>query len=432
VNGKLTDTPRTDPAPLVKATNVRWTYVAPTLLVVWIISMFDKSNISLVINDPNFLSELNLIGKAPQLGWLASGLIIAYGIAAPAWGWVVDRWGPRKACAASLVTWALTCFMSGLSTGYGMLLVSRILLGTEEAALYPLTLAFVAKWFALKERGRATSFWWIGTLIGPMLVGLVVTYLIVTVGWRWQFHAMGILALVLPLPMVWFLLRDRPSEHPAANAAEQAFVAAGAIENNDDAPGRLLKGVGSPWSNHRYWLMVVAMSSGAIFFWGWSIWLPTYLRTVRQFSFSTSGYLTFVIYGVAVLTILAAGQLSDRIFRRAAFAATGWLLSAGFLMAAALAPTASISIALMIMALCAHEVGISCAEMLMHSVVGAAEMARTQGVRAFVTQTVGAVSPAMIGYILQYSGSFIGPFAVLSVAMVISASCMVPLARERL
>ena len=433
MSSTLSETPRAGlQASLVDATNVRWTYVVPTLLIVWIMSMFDKSNISLVINDPKFLTEMDVTGQAGLLGWLASSLFIAYGVAAPAWGWAVDHWGPRKACALSLVIWALTCFMSGLTTRYGMLLWSRILLGAGEAALYPLTLAFVANWFALKERGRATSFWWIGTMIGPMLVGLVVTYLIVTVGWRWQFYAMGILALMLPLPMVWFLARDRPSEHPAANAAEAALVAAGSIENNDDAPGRILKGVESAWSNYRFWLVVVAISSNAIFFWGWSIWLPTYLRTARQFSFSTSGYLTFVIYGFAVVTILAVGYLSDLIFRRAALAGVGWALAAGFLMAAALAPSASMSVALMIMALCAQQVGISCAEMLMHSVVSANQMGKTQGVRALVTQIVGAVSPAMIGYILQYGGSFVGAFAALSVAVVISASCMVALAREGL
>jgi hypothetical protein len=70
--------------------------------------------------------------------------------------------------------------------------------------------------------------------------------------------------------------------------------------------------------------------------------------------------------------------------------------------------------------------------MLMHSVVSANQMGRTQGVRALVTQIVGAASPAMIGYILQYGGSFVGAFAVLAVAVIISASCMVTLAREGL
>jgi MFS family permease len=197
-----------------------------------------------------------------------------------------------------------------------MLIASRIGLGVGEAACYPVTLALVANWFALRERGKATAYWWIGTMIGPMLTGLIVTGLIVAVGWRGQFWAMGVLALALPLPMIWFLVRDKPEQHPAVNAAELNIVHAGAIEENEDAPGRILKSVSSVWRNHRFWLMVLAISCNAIFFWGWSIWLPTYLRTARHFAFSTSGYLTFVIYGFAVATILIIGHVS-RIVRAA-------------------------------------------------------------------------------------------------------------------
>ena len=412
------------------ASNIRWTHIAPTLLVVWIVSMFDKSNMAIVMNDQNFLNELGLTGQQGKLGWLSSGLFLAYGLFAPLWGWLVERVGPRKTCALSLVAWALSCFWSGVAASYDQLLWSRIVLGAGEAALYPLTLALVANWFALKERGRATSFWWIGTMIGPMLVGLVITGLILVVGWRWQFHAMGILALILPLPMVWFLVADRPQEHGSANAAEIELVVRGAIEHNEDAPGQVLKSVGNVWRNYRFWLATIAISCNAIFFWGWSIWLPTYLRTARQFSFSMSGYLTFVIFGFAVATILIVGYLSDRIFRRAPLAGTGWILAAIFLMAAALAPSPAASVVLMICALCAQQVGISCAEMLMHSIVSAAGMGKTQGVRALITQIVGAISPAMIGYILQATGGFIGAFAVLALAVVISASCMITLARE--
>jgi MFS family permease len=418
-------------ADIAAATRVRWTYIAPTLLVVWIVSMFDKSNISIVIANSTFLNEMQLTGQTKELGWLVGALFISYGLAAPVWGWLVNRYGPRNATIASLVIWGFACFWSGLAQSYGMLLASRIGLGAGEAACYPITLALVANWFALRERGKATSYWWIGTMIGPMLVGLIVTTLILTVGWRGQFFALGILALVVPLPMVWFLVRDKPDQHPAVNAAEVDMVDAGAIEANDDAPGRILKSVKSVWRNHRYWLMTVAISSNAIFFWGWSSWLPTYLKTERHFAFSTSGYLTFVIYGFAVVTILVIGRVSDRVFRRAPFAGLGWVSAAVFLMAAAFAPSAAWSVVLMICALCAQQVGISCAEMLMHSVVGTADMGKSQGVRAFVTQMFGAFSPVMIGYILALSGgAFVVPFAFLAVAVVISAGCMIALTRE--
>jgi MFS family permease len=425
------DFARRDAAGVAAATRVRWNYIAPTLLAYWIMSMFDKSNISIVIANPTFLNDMHLAGQTKMLGWLVGSLFISYGLAAPVWGWVVTRYGARNSTIASLIIWGLTCFWAGVAQSYGMLLASRIALGIGEAACYPITLALVANWFALRERGKATAYWWIGTMIGPMLVGLVVTSLILIIGWRGQFFALGVIALIVPLPMMWFLVSDRPEQNPAVNAAELDLIRSGAIENNEDAPGRILKGVTSVWRNHRFWLMTIAISSNAIFFWGWSGWLPTYLRSARHFTFSMSGYLTFVIYGFAVVTILIIGRVSDRVFRRAPFAGIGWASAAVFLVGAALAPSAMWSVILMICALCAQQVGISCAEMLMHSVVGTADMAKSQGVRAFVTQMFGAFSPVMIGYILALTGgAFIVPFAYLAVAVVISAGCMVALTRE--
>jgi sugar phosphate permease len=414
------------------ATRIRWTHIAPTLLIIWIVTNLDKANIAIVMNDKSFISELGLVGQQAKLGWLSSGLFLAYGLTAPLWGFAVDRLGVRKTAVLSCLIWAFACFWSGLATSYTSLLWSRIALGAGEGALYPLTLALVAQWFALRERGRATSFWWIGTMIGPMLTGPLVTTLVLVAGWRWQFHAMGLLALALPLPMILVLVRDRPSQHPGVNPAEASLISDGALERNEDAPGRALKTVRNVWTNYRFWLATIAITANSIFFWGWAIWLPTYLRTERHFSFSKSGYLTFVIYGFAVLTILAVGYLSDRIFRRAFLAGVGWILAAALLMGAALAPSPLLSVVLMICALCAQQVGISCAEMLMHSIVVASNMGRMQGVRGFVSQTVSSLSPALIGYVVQRTGGFTGAFALLSIAVVVAAGCMVALARESL
>jgi sugar phosphate permease len=265
-----------------------------------------------------------------------------------------------------------------------------------------------------------------------MLAGVFITFLITTFGWRNQFFDLAVLALVVPLPMVVWLVRDRPEQHPKVSQSEVRAIHEGAIEKNEDAPGRLLRiGIRNTLRNYRYWLVTLAIGTNAIFFWGWSTWLPTYLRTARGFSFSTSGYLTFVIYGFATLTILAVGFYSDRIFRRAPLAAVGWVLGAIFLVVAALITDNALSVVFIILALCAQQIGISSGEMLMHSVVSAADMGATQGVRAFITQMIGAFSPALIGALVEANqGSFVAAFAVLAAAVVVSAACMVTLARQ--
>lgn len=412
------------------ATRVRWLRIAPTLFVFWLVSQIDKSNLSIVMNDPTFLHDLGLVGQQIKLGWLSSGLFLAYGLCAPLWGFAVDRYGPRLIGVIVLVVVAIACFWSATARDYSALLASRIALGAGEAALFPMTLALVANWFALKERGRATSVWWIGALIGPSLVALIVTPLIVTVGWRWQFVAVGILALALPVPMLLWMVRDRPDQHRGANAGEVALVADGSLERNTDAPGRAYKDSKNDWGNYRFWLVTIALGANATFYWGWAIWLPTYLRTARHFSFSASGYLTFVIYSFAVVAILAMTQLSDRIFRRAPLAGWGWVFAAAFLVGAALAPNPVVSLILMTCTLCTQQVGASCAETLMHSVVAARKMGRMQGLRAFVAQVASGLSPAMIGYIVEWTGGFSGAFIALAGAMALAAGCMLVLTAE--
>ncbi len=416
------------------ATRVRWTNITPTLLVIWIVGMIDKSNISIVIANPQFLQDLNLQQSQALLGWLTTGLIFAYGAAAPAWGWLISKIGTQKAIMISLIMWGLVCVMSGLAVSYGWLLTARIVLGVAEAALYPVTLSVVANWFPLKERGRATAFWWIGTMIGPMLTGLFVTWLIVSFGWRAQFFALGGLAVLLPLPLAYFLLRDKPSEHARVNSAELTMIEAGKIEDNDGAPGRILRSNPQSWfKNYRYWLIVVSIIFNSIFFWGWSVWLPTYLKTTRHFTFSKAGYLTFIIYGCATLTIIAVGMFSDKLFRRAPLAGTGWLLSGIFLMAATLVPDRTICVVLMTLSLCAQQTGVSSAQMLYHSVVGTKDMAKSQGYATGFIQILGGFAPVMIGSMLANSGGdFTLAFTILAASVLVASGCMAVLTREGL
>jgi MFS family permease len=60
---------------------------------------------SLVIANHGFLHDLGLTGRSFDLGLLATGMLLAYGITAPLWGLVVTRIGPRAACIACLLIW---------------------------------------------------------------------------------------------------------------------------------------------------------------------------------------------------------------------------------------------------------------------------------------------------------------------------------------
>ena len=64
----------------------------------------------------------------------------------------------------------------------------------NSARIFTLTVApLLIDNYPLEAKVLASS------MVGPMLTGLLVTALIVNFGWRGQFYALGILALILPL-----------------------------------------------------------------------------------------------------------------------------------------------------------------------------------------------------------------------------------------
>ena len=86
----------------------------------------------------------------------------------------------------------------------------------------------------------------------------------------------------------------------------------------------------------------------------------------------------------------------------------------------------------MICALCAQQVGISCAEMLMHSVVGTADMGKSQGVRALRHADVRRIfaDHDRLHPGADPAAAFVGRSRSSAVAVVISAGCMIALTRE--
>src|SRR3990172_7174963 len=83
----------------------RWLVVATSLLLWWIIGQFDKTNVSLIIADPAFLQELGLEGRNAELGGLMSAFFVGYGGSIFAWGFLVDRFGPRRCLIAGTIGW---------------------------------------------------------------------------------------------------------------------------------------------------------------------------------------------------------------------------------------------------------------------------------------------------------------------------------------
>ena len=128
----------------------RWLLVAPSMLLWWIIGQFDKTNVSLVIADRSFLEELQLEGRNTELGGLMSAFFVGYGVSVFVWGFLVDRFGPRKCLIAGTLAWGAVMFFMSRATSLEGLLLSRFFLGAAEGNMWPVSNALTNRWFPVR------------------------------------------------------------------------------------------------------------------------------------------------------------------------------------------------------------------------------------------------------------------------------------------
>ena len=119
------------------------------------------------------------------------GVVIAYLVSLAAFiptsGWLGDRFGGRRVLLASIVLFAASSALCGLSTSLPELVLFRVLQGIGGGLMTPVGMAMLWRVFPPAERVRASSILVIPTAlspaIGPVLGGLFVTDL----SWRWVF-----------------------------------------------------------------------------------------------------------------------------------------------------------------------------------------------------------------------------------------------------
>lgn len=150
-------------------------------------------------------------------------VILGMGAYAPAVGWAADRMSIRGLMCAGAAAFAIgLCLVAVASSFWQIVAVSASLIAGGIAlggATVGQTLA--VKWFR-ERRGLALGVVATGTSIGGFLAPVLVSELLLRVGWR---HAYLFCALLVAcaIPLVWLVVRNSP-EHAAAGAGRPYTV----------------------------------------------------------------------------------------------------------------------------------------------------------------------------------------------------------------
>ena len=84
-------------------------------------------------------------------------------------GRLIDALGTRTGFLLIMIWWSLACASHGLATGFGMLMVSRFLLGMGEGGGFPAATKAVSEWFPVGERSLAMGIMNAGTALGAVV-----------------------------------------------------------------------------------------------------------------------------------------------------------------------------------------------------------------------------------------------------------------------
>ena len=369
----------------------------------WALDAFDAMLYALVLT----LLMRDLGMSKATAGLLGTLTLLASGLGGVLFGFLADRIGRKRALMASILTYSVCSFASGLATSIAMLAAARFVLGLGMGGEWNTGATLVAETWPTEFRAKAIalvqSSWAIGFAIAALVAGPVARFF----GWRAVFFV-GIVPALLTL---WIrrgvpesaLWEERESSRRPFNVSSAA---------DKDVTSYVSASFFSIF-RMPYLKSTVALLLFNFFclfaWWGLFTWMPPYLSLP-----ASQGGRGFGVMGTTTLLVVlnlcgmlpgyaSFGWVADHIGRRKAFIVYS-------LMAALLIPLyalARLPIALMVLGACVAFFGtglFSGSGIIGSEIFPTSLRARGLGFTYNGARTMSSVAPFVIGRVGQTRG----------------------------
>ncbi|WP_196607479.1 MFS transporter [Pectinatus frisingensis] len=393
-----------------KRTKVRW-IIAAMMWAAIAINFLDRT--TLAIATPHIMSDLQVTTE--EMGVLMSAFFLCYALLQIPAGFISDKFGQRKVLGLSVLWWSVATGLTGIATGFKSLMGLRMILGVGEAGAYPSNAAITRKWFPKSERATVGGIFDSGQKFGGAFGVPILTWLMISVGWRETFAVLGILGIVWSLAW-WILFKDDPADHKGVNKMELDYIHEGGMDEKD-------KTMPMKWWQLLRYRNVIAMCIGffminynSYFF---ITWLPMYLMKDRGLSFSQMGFAASLPLLCGAIIEVLAGYLSDKVHSSGKMSLTKTrklFLCIGLVMASFIGFAAvSKSLVIALILLCISKSGTVVAASQVWAIPSEIAPRNMTGIVAGIQNCVsnfgGVVGPIITGFIVGYTGHF--EFALL-------------------
>lgn len=409
----------------------RW-IIGGLLFSIGMLNYIDRSAISVAA--PLIKEDLHL--DDAHLGIVFSSFFLGYAIFCFIGGYAADRFGPRRVFASAAAFWSLFCGLTAVVTGFGQLLVFRILFGVGEGPMGTTTNKSITQWFPRSEAGSAVGITNAGQPLGAAIAAPLVGLVAWNFGWRVSFVVIGILGVLWIIAWL-YLFTDSPDQNSRVGRAE-----ADLIENSrQQSPAAVKEDSSLGLKDYLFTRRVVGIAV-AFFCFSYVLyfflsWLPSYLVDYQHLDVGRMSLIGMIPWLGAAMGFVLGGVLSDWLFRitgrgifsRKCILVFGLGVAAVSVWLAGNVETLTGAVALISLA---SFFLFMCPQMcwtLLQELVPARHVGGTGGFVHFVANLAGILAPSVTGFLVQYGGGYHAAFTMSGVAAVTGAVSALVLVR---
>lgn len=334
-----------------------------------------------------------------------------------------------------MITWGLVSAAMAFVQGATSFYILRFLLGAAEAGFFPGIILYLSYWFPAERRAAVTALFMaaapLSTVLGSPLSGALLEMdgLFGFKGWQWLFVLEALPAIVLGFVVLGYMT-DRPEQAKWLADDERKWLVQTMTTENAQKAATASHSVWAGLADIRVLALAFVYFGTSAGLYTLGVWAP---QIIKQFGLSALqvGFLNAVPPTVAVIAMILWARHSDRTGERTWHVVLACVLAAIGLVLAGMAT----SVVAVLMALTLVNIGISSSKPPLWSMPtmflsGSAAAAGIATINS-IGNLGGFVGPAMIGWIKEQTGSFVGGLYFVGGLLVISAVLTLLLSRSQ-
>ncbi|WP_066635156.1 MFS transporter [Desulfolucanica intricata] len=346
--------------------------------------------------------------KMTEAGAFMSAFYIGYVITQIPAGILADRFGVRVILAVSLVMEGIATFAMGYMTTFDVGFWLRIVTGLGAGAVYAAVSRAIMEWFPPAERGTAFGIVLAAPSGGIVLSNYIVPYLNQTVGWQGAFQVIGLATAVVGI-LVFILVK---TSNQVGGGGGNILTGFKVIFGNRDLILTALAG---------FCLMWVEL--------GTATWANAYIKKLG-FSVTAAG-MVMIFYGIGgILAPLLSGYISDRIGHRKNILIISYALLIPLTILFGYQTTiVMLSVMGFLFGFCSYLANPHLTVMV-SEFAGKEWAATANGTSNFIFQLASMIGPMVMGWSLDFTGSFASVWWIMAVGPLLGILLLLPVRPE--